>query len=41
MRTIPMWVPALRGLSLLLVLCVSLAALSAVPTGQTLSLIHI
>jgi len=30
-----MWVPALRGPSLLLVLCVSLAALSAVTTGQT------
>jgi len=29
-----MWVPALRGPSLLLVLCVSLAALSAVPTDR-------
>jgi dipeptidyl aminopeptidase/acylaminoacyl peptidase len=30
-----MWVPALRGSSLLLVLCVSLVALSAVPADQT------
>ncbi len=35
MRTIPMWVPAWQGPLLLLILCVSLAALSTVSADQT------